>query len=203
MLATRCIKCDGWPRKRRKRLVKAMPRRARERAAASVEAVVALPVLILLLFGVMYVASSATARHDAEGLARTCAWKYAQSGCHVRDVIREFPQCESVALASVGAKYAPVFTDDMLKKGLREGFSSGLDGVYRELLSEFLMRALKDLALKAMSREGVAKRTFQVKREGLSGAAFESLQARYQLPCNVASSSPTTLVTDFFKALVL
>lgn len=199
----RCTRGDSARDGTRGKFPGDVSRRASERAAASVEAVVALPVLILLLFGVMYVANSATARHEAEGLARTCAWKYAQSGCRAKDVLRDFPQCEGVALSQVDADYSPVFTEDMLKQGLKEGFSSGVDGVYRAILSEFLTRAIQDLALKALTREGLAKRAFQVKREGLSGAPMESLQARYQLPCNVASSSPTKLATDFFKALVL
>ena len=58
-------------------------RRARKTAAAaSVEAVLVLPVFALALLGVIFLHKLYVARCDARGLARRCALEYAMNGCH-------------------------------------------------------------------------------------------------------------------------
>src|SRR5688572_20991055 len=58
-------------------------KRARARGVASVEAVVALPFLLLVLVCVSYVRTAALEERKAAAHARSCAWKYSQSNCDV------------------------------------------------------------------------------------------------------------------------
>lgn len=55
--------------------------RTRERGTASVEAVVALPVLILLFISVFYVRDNSLALQSAANQARTCAWLHSAANC--------------------------------------------------------------------------------------------------------------------------
>ena len=57
------------------------PGRTRARGTASVEAVVALPVLVLLFISVFYVRDNALALQGAANQARTCAWLYSAANC--------------------------------------------------------------------------------------------------------------------------
>ncbi len=56
-------------------------RRTGARGTASVEAVVALPVLLLLFISVFYVRDNALALQSAANQARTCAWLYSAANC--------------------------------------------------------------------------------------------------------------------------
>jgi hypothetical protein len=56
-------------------------RRSRQRAAASVEAVVIMPFLIMVYFGVTLVFGRYDAAQRAWASARGCAWSYSQQGC--------------------------------------------------------------------------------------------------------------------------
>ena len=56
-------------------------RARRARGAATVEAVIALPVLVLVLLGVHLVERRALVRHATLADARACAWAHAASGC--------------------------------------------------------------------------------------------------------------------------
>jgi hypothetical protein len=54
------------------------------RGVATVEAVILLPVLLLLLVGVQFTAERAVRRHSAREEARACAFRYALHGCSSR-----------------------------------------------------------------------------------------------------------------------
>lgn len=56
-------------------------RPARERGAAMVEAVIVIPVFILLLTGATYVRALHAARAETRLAARGCAWEHALTGC--------------------------------------------------------------------------------------------------------------------------
>ena len=52
-----------------------------------VEAVVALPFMVLVFASVMYVQRASLARQSADAAARTCAWLYSVNGCS------QMPRC--------------------------------------------------------------------------------------------------------------
>ena len=56
-------------------------RRRASRGVATVEAVVALPVLVLLFIAVFFFRDLAGARHEAATKARSCAWLYSANNC--------------------------------------------------------------------------------------------------------------------------
>lgn len=58
-----------------------LQRKRRNRGVASVEAVIVIPFLILIYFGVVFVHARYDARQRAWSSARGCAWLYSQRGC--------------------------------------------------------------------------------------------------------------------------
>lgn len=61
--------------------IPAMRRRITQSGAAMVEAVILLPVLAVILFGILFVQERASATQSARGKARRCAWQHAVGGC--------------------------------------------------------------------------------------------------------------------------
>lgn len=55
--------------------------RAHARGAASVEAVVVLPVFLILFISLFYVRDQVLARQATQEQARTCAWLYSANNC--------------------------------------------------------------------------------------------------------------------------
>jgi hypothetical protein len=55
--------------------------RIRRRGAASAEAVVVLPIFIVLFISLFYVRDQVLAKQAAQERARTCAWLYSWNNC--------------------------------------------------------------------------------------------------------------------------
>jgi hypothetical protein len=60
-----------------------MRARACSRGAASLEAAIALPVMIIVFAGALFVRDKFLAVADAQARARSCAWQYSASNCTV------------------------------------------------------------------------------------------------------------------------
>jgi len=109
------------------------PSRARRRGTASVEAVVALPVLLLLFVSVFYVRDDAIALQTAANEARTCAWLYSANNCESLPA-----ECHGsarnvgnsgdppVQLPRVGGRIGDVVTG-LLEGALQAAFGRALD----------------------------------------------------------------------------
>jgi hypothetical protein len=169
-------------------------RRARRRGTASVEAVIALPVLILLLFGVMYVSRAITARHQADDLARSCAWRYSANGC---DSVPD--GCSGIV--SRGTR------DDSAAEDLKASWGDAIDmaskfesggGGFKGLIAQVVGSVFGDTVMKALMKDAKSAVKYAVSREGPAGTT-EELLARYQLPCNLKERSVAELAKQAWK----
>jgi hypothetical protein len=163
------------------------------RGAAMVEAVIALPVFIVILIGVFYVRDQVLARQDAQAQARSCAWQYSANNC------TEMPAgCEGVlgALTKDGASGAA------LTKALAGGADSALGSVGNELVDAALGGLLDDALSSALGSSVPAAATREVARPALYGGGTAVVKGRYTLACNLAPTTPGEVAKDAWQWLV-
>ncbi len=152
------------------------------RGAASVEAVVVLPVLIILFASVLYVRTQVLGRQAAESQARACAWAYSMNnctsvpvGCNARLVSAGASlggQVES-ALSEAGAGIAAPIVSAVLRPFLELAFGQALD----------------------------AKTDVAFERPALYGGGTRSVHGGYHLACNVGPKTLTDVAKDAWNAL--
>jgi len=178
--------------------------------AASVEAVITLPVLILIFLGVVYVSKCATGQHQAEALARECAWHFSEVGCSVDRMQADHPECGGLVQAvsgdfkprirpdtvqedSLGWQDIPLSFDEAYGKA-EDKFDSLLSGVLRQMVGGVISQE--------MTNEARAMVDFSVSRASLGGTAYDSLRVQYQLPCNLLPRTPEEIVTSLWDEKV-
>ena len=156
-----------------------------------VEAVIVLPVLAILLFGILYVKAFAIAQQSARVTARRCAWQHAMNGCG------EIPAgCENLdhaaskrAASAVGEAAADA--DGALDKVIDKAAGTGLP---------FALPLIGD------ALEGLfgAATQFTASREVRRGRDTVEAQGRFYLLCNAKPMSPRKAIeTLFCKATTL
>ena len=113
----------------------------RQRGAASVEAVIVLPVLLLVLSGLLYARDCLLEQQRAESRARSCAWLYSANGCQqvpvgCETILNAGPLTTPGSLSALGEELAnargklppdPLLDhvfDHVLKHGVGELFGS-------------------------------------------------------------------------------
>lgn len=150
------------------------------RGAASVEAVVSLPILVLLLVSAIHLRELMVGKQAAEMRARSCAWLYSADSCrHIP------PGCEGVLAAGRQASGTP---------SVSAALAEGRRRVERKQKGEIVSSMLASLVggvLEGFGRSLDAHVTHDVARPPLLGGDTAVVAGRYHLPCNL---SPTTLV---------
>jgi hypothetical protein len=170
-------------------------RGARRRACgtASVEAVIALPVFIIVLSGVWFVRDRQLAIQSAANQARSCAWQYSANDC------TEIPKgCEGV-LAPGTAPRAGNKVDDALndaKKAVLAGGDS--KGVIEKVATGLLGPAID--ALFGRFVDGNTSRTLN--RPGALGDGQTVVTGSYHLACNLQPTTPGKVVKDAWDSIV-
>ncbi len=161
------------------------------RGAASVEAVVALPVFIILFIGMFYLRELTGARLAADQEARRCSWEYAlTNNCAAVPV-----GCENV----VGrAHYGGLMPDmDKFVQGIGDGMGSvgascsvkagcsvGSKAVTK--VKRVLQNFVLDYLAKAVSIRFDANKGVEIHRPGLLGGGTGVVSGRYGMGCNIA-----------------
>lgn len=151
------------------------------------EAVVVIPVFIVLFAGIVYFGNQALAAHAAEAEARTCAWLYSANNC---DEVP--PGCEGILeLASgTGAGDDKGASGGDVKSKLDEAESAG--GGIGSIVSSLLKNALHDL----FSRSLNANTHRDVQRPTTFGGGTVTTFRKYHLACNLTPREPIDVATD-------
>jgi hypothetical protein len=170
-------------------------RRSRSRGAAMVEAVIALPVLIVIFVSVLYVRDLVLARQQAATQARSCAWLYSARNCG-----GEIPAgCEGVLgeLTFNGSK------NPALEEALRGGVEGALReaGVDNGLVADVLTEVLKPAIDRALGSSVPATAERELTRPGLYGGGTKVVQGKYELACNLAPTTPAEVAKDAWNVL--
>lgn len=153
-------------------------RDCRNLGAASVEAVVVLPVFVILFVGMFFVRDLTAARLDADAEVRRCSWEYAL----LNDCGTKPPGCEHV----VGdGHYGPLLgrLDDAVEN-IGEGTdlrnTKGFENVKR-IIAKFVV----DYLAQAITKRFEATKTVERSRPGLFGGGKSVARGTYGLACNV------------------
>lgn len=143
---------------------------------ATVEAVVALPVFVILFVGVCFLRNMTEARLTTDQLARRCAWEYSNNGC------KDVPAgCDRV-FSEVGLGEINMNVGDALRAGADSFVGSG-DG--KAAIRRVLEWLVVNLVTQAFTKSIDAKPAVERERPGLFGGGRSRVQGRYRLACNL------------------
>lgn len=153
-----------------------------------VEAVILLPVLAVILFGILFVQARASATELARSKARRCAWQHAVSGCD------EIPEDCGDTDTKHRAPKRTTPAADATDGGPAQDPDAAVDAVKAETQS------LTDLPLIGEAISGlfgtatVFRVSREVERAGFTGKA----SGRVYLICNAKPTTPGKIAHDIF-----
>ena len=159
-----------------------------------VEAVIALPVFVIVFLALTYMRDQAIATQAAEQQARTCAWLYSAQNC-----LGDAPAgCADV----LGEPHVPDMPDPDVAGALDEGLK-GIEqgGQAGELVSGVVGKLLAPALLAAFGREVDAEATRLVDRSPLFGEGQKVVGGRYRLACNLTPKEPEDVAKDAWAKL--
>lgn len=155
--------------------------RIRRRGAASVEAVVVLPVFIVLFISLFYVRDQVLAKQAAQERARTCAWLYSWNNCQFDEKLMP-AECDRKATeAPIGADAAEAVTEKLTG-----------DGFFKDIVSGMLDEALEA----AFGRATDVKISREVTKPALYGGKTQALTGEYHLACNLKPTTAPEVAKD-------
>ncbi len=147
-------------------------RLSRKRGTASVEAVILLPILILLFFGIVYVARVDNAKLSVLTQARGKAWPASMQACEGDAVSanQEHPEVKGV--------------NNEVNNALSQA-SQSTSGNVKSPIGGFVGKLL-DIPLKALFGQSVTTSAAQdVPRPAFLGGKETTVVGNYRLPCNI------------------
>jgi hypothetical protein len=158
--------------------------REKNTGAASLEAVMVLPIFLLIFAGVLYVERLSETKQRALVEARRCAWQYADAGCDPKKI----PEgCEDVL------QYAAGLSDD---NALTDNESGGvLDGLEDIPFIGPFIEGLFGNALTARANRNIRK-------PPILGQETVSINGYYYLMCNEKKLDILDVVTSAFCGTV-
>ena len=156
----------------------------RRRGTATFEAVIVLPVLVILFVSVFYVRSQVLARQASESKARTCAWAYSMNNCN-----SDPPGCEG--LVRVVRESGPIADKVSQAAGKATGGVAG--PVVKRVLSPAIDAAF-GRALDSSTQQSY-------ERPPLYGGGTESASGSYHLACNLTPETPLDVAKDAWNTL--
>ncbi len=157
--------------------------RKRLRGVASVEAVIALPVFVILFVGIVYLGKRATVRFDVEQQARNCAFRYSANNCGT-------VPSDCIGIVSIGTTSG----SDAVERALAGGTSKlgTVGSTIGDVIDAILTRGLEVLE----GRTLLATATTNVARPPLFGGKSVTIGREYALPCNLTPEDPESVAKD-------
>jgi len=166
-----------------------LSRTRRTRGTATVEAVVMLPVLILLLLGVGYTSRAFSHALESNDLARLCAQRYALMGCKHKDQLPK--ECHDVfSMANDPPLKASKETARLNKAENEESVQES------KSRSNLLTKILDSLFGKGV----IAKTKAKVKRPGLLGGGTSPIYSSSYALCNTDPVPADNLAKELFHS---
>jgi hypothetical protein len=159
--------------------------RRAQRGVAAVEAVIVLPVFVIVFLGLFYVRDQAIATQQAEQQARSCAWLYSAQDCE-----GAIPAgCDGVLTRADAPDMAPPDLKGKLDEQvsrLKQG--KNVDG--GDLVMGIIGPTVGNALEAAFGNAVEAKTSRQVSHSALFGPGQKTINGQYRLACNL---HPTTL----------
>jgi len=174
-----------------------------QRGVATVEAVVVLPVFVIIFISLFYVRDIAVSKQAAEEHARTCAWLYSAQDCEgaiptgCDDVLTNAP-APSIIAPDVGKAFHDGL--DALEQGAKDGKAPSR-ATGGKLVSGAIAPLLGSALEAAFGRAIDAKTEHPVQRPELFGGGQRAIQGHYHLACNLHPTTPGKVAEDAWKKI--
>lgn len=169
-------------------------RRRQQRGVAMLEAVIVIPVLLLLWVSLYYLADQFISRQSAAMTARSCAWLYSANNC------REVPAgCGDFLQESRGSAEVSPDVNDALEDGAEEALQGGdAKGIVGAVVGKLVAGPL----MEAFTRSVDATVTKDVQQPAAYGGGVKKVAGRYHLACNLEPTTPEQMAQDAWSSLV-
>jgi hypothetical protein len=158
-----------------------------------VEAVIVIPVLVLLWISLYYLGALFGNAQAAQEQARSCAWRYSANNCQAVP-----PGCEGVLTDATSAVVAPDVEralQDGADRALRGGDAKGIVGtIVGQLVAGPLMAAFTSGTDAKVERS--------VEKPPTYGKEPSVVRGSYHLACNLAPTSPEDMAKHAWDTLV-
>lgn len=173
-------------------------KRLRERGAAMVEAVVVIPVLILLWVSLYYAGRLALTQQKMERSARSCAWLYSANNCDREQLVAIAPECDAL-LSDGAAAVVPPEIEDTLEQGAQAAMNGGdAQGIVQSVISGLVVTPLAAAFTSAVD----AKAEQELPKPTAYGGGVKIVTGRYHLACNLARDTPEKMADRAWRTLV-
>jgi hypothetical protein len=166
------------------------------RGVASVEAVVVLPVFVIIFISLFYLRDLAVTKQAAEEHARTCAWLYSAKDCE-----GEVPE-------GCGDVLAPASAPSVIAPDVEEAFNEGVKDLEKgktpsggKLVSGAIAPLIGSALEAAFGRAIEADARHTVEKPALFGGGQRTVQGRYHLACNLQPTIPGKVAEDAWKKI--
>jgi hypothetical protein len=158
-----------------------------------VEAVIVIPVLILIWASLYYLGDLFAVQQALEAKARSCAWLYSARNCQVVPA-----GCERVLTDSQGSADVAPEVGDALEEGGRKALEGAdTQGVVATVAGKLVAGPL----LAAFTSSVNAKATRDVDQPAAFGGGLKTVTGRYHLACNLAPTSPEEMAQKAWDGL--
>ncbi|HKY34862.1 MAG TPA: hypothetical protein VJN18_02880 [Polyangiaceae bacterium] len=159
-----------------------------------VEAVIVIPVLVLIWASLYYLGELFATQQALEAKARSCAWLYSANNCQV------VPDgCDQVLNKSEGSAddVEPKVTD-----ALGEGGRKALNGAdSKSIIGTIVGDLVGGPLLAAFTSSVDAKVTRDVEQPGAFGGGLKTVTGRYHLACNLEPTTPEKMAEKAWESL--
>jgi len=158
-----------------------------------VEAVIVIPVLILLWVSLYYAGGLVLTQQKMEVAARSCAWLYSANNCTAVPA-----GCEDLLANTHSASVPPEVSDTLQHGGDAAINGSDAKGIVGEIIGELVLAPL----VAAFTSSVDAKVEQPVQQPVAYGEGVKVVTGRYHLACNLAHDTPEDMADRAWSALV-
>lgn len=172
--------------------------RFNSRGTASVEAVIVLPVFVILFVGIFFARDLQAAKLASEQQARRCAWEYSYTGCDPdhRPSGCTVPDADQPLAGDLSEVIDRVNLDDQSLSTIQGDL--GLGKVVRDLIRDQVVSRLAA----ALTHDIEATTTVERERPNLFGAGKTVIDGKYRLACNLRPQTPAQLLDTAWHKLM-
>lgn len=153
------------------------------RGAVFLESILVLPVLLILLSGVLFVARTAFAQLELRAQVRACAWQLSLSGC------KELPASCASSLFKRDSAHPELSSSSLLQASQPSSTSSFLSSQFQRVWQELFSHKVTSQAKQS------------IHRPKLLGGQTITVESYLTLPCSRSLSEEAKHVDDLFSSL--
>jgi hypothetical protein len=159
-----------------------------------VEAVIVIPVLLLIWVSLYYLGEIFTTKQALDARARSCAWLYSANNC------QEVPAgCAGVLQDSSSSSRVAPDVQNALEDGAQTALQGGdAEGIVGTIVGELVAGPL----MAAFTSSVDANVTKEIQQPASYGGGLKKVEGRYHLACNIETTTPEEMASKAWSSLV-